>query len=96
MLSTNENRRAGDAAARQKLQSGLTGPADNNHPTEQKQDRDLTLAELRHVSACLRFVTAEVDMIGAQLRCGVISVEQAQWMVNHLSDPSEILRRATS
>jgi hypothetical protein len=57
--------------------------------------RELVLAELRHVSACLRFVTAEVDMIGCQLRSGAITAEQAQWMVNNLSDPADILRRAT-
>ena len=41
MASTNENRRAGDAAARQKLQSGLTGPASNNQNATDLQVRRL-------------------------------------------------------
>jgi hypothetical protein len=63
--------------------------------TPAQDPHELVLAELRHVSACLRFVTAEIDMIGTQLRCGAITAEQAQYCINNLSDPSEILRRAT-
>ena len=96
MHSTNTNPATGDGGARQGLLRELNAPADNSHSELAAQDcRNVVLAELRHFSACLRFMTAEVDMIGRQLRSGAINTEQAQWMVNHLSDPADILRRAT-
>jgi hypothetical protein len=62
-------------------------------PNNQAPDRDLVLSELRHVSAYLRFVTAEVDMTGQQLRAGRITVAQALWIMSNLTDPVGLLNR---
>jgi hypothetical protein len=61
----------------------------------QDELRDLALAEIGHFTACLDCLRREAIMIGKQLKAGAITTEQAQYCINNLSDPSEILRRAT-
>jgi hypothetical protein len=63
---------------------------------ENKQDlRELVLSEIGHFAACLDFMRREAIMVGKQLKAGAITAEQAQYCINNLSDPSEILRRST-
>jgi hypothetical protein len=69
--------------------------SNNAIPENSQAPRDLVLAEIEHVEACLAFVRAEVCMIGTQLRAGRITPAQAQFAINNLSDPADILRRAT-
>jgi hypothetical protein len=55
--------------------------------------REQTLAELRHLSICLKYIACEVDLIGTSLRNGVISVETAQEWTGSLEDPVGLFDR---
>lgn len=97
MLDTDTNPASGERGARQELSFGESSPALHSQIEMPPQElRELVLAELRHISACLRFITCEVDLVGHYLRTGIIDARGAQEWVNSLEDPAGFLHREST